>query len=243
MKISVLDHGFVRLIDSMPRDQSHEGDSSFDENWGPGDQRIVDAARVSIAGQGVRPVSDNKKLVHYMLKHHHTSVFEKVNFEFHVKLPIFVARQWMRHRTWSYNEMSARYGVMPDEFYVPALDRMQAQAKQNKQGSGDTLPEADAFAAQELIKRSNTEAYQSYERLLNGGLARELARMVLPVNLYTQFFATVDLNNLMRFLRLRLDEHAQYEIRVYAEAMLELARVVAPCAISAFENSLGGEDE
>lgn len=234
--MKVLDHGFVNLIDSMPAYGSNN--PRWDAAWGPGDQRVVDAARVSIAGQDVRPVSDDQKLLKYLLKNKHTSPFEKVRFEFHVKLPIFIARQWIRHRMGSFNEMSARYGVMPDEFYVPALDRMQAQATDNKQGSGGALPEEVAGFLREGILHNSEAAYATYEALLDRGLARELARMVLPVNLYTQWWWTVDLHNLMHFLRLRLHSHAQYEIRVYAQAIVEEIRPIAPCSVAAFEQAL-----
>ena len=231
--MKVLDHGFVELIDSMP--------AAVDvvDVWGAGDQRVVDAARVSITGRGVRAVSDDKKLLRYLLTNRHTSPFEKVRFEFDVKLPIFVARQWVRHRTGSFNEMSARYGVMADDFYVPARDRMQAQATDNKQGSGDILPIMPAIDAKELIRASSNQAYADYKELLAIGLARELARMVLPVNLYTRWWWTVDLHNLMGFLRLRLHSHAQYEIRVYAEAIRALVRGVAPFTMSVFDETIG----
>lgn len=230
--INVLDHGLVALIDSMP--------AAVDvvDGWGSGDQRIVDAARVSIAGRGVRPVSDDKKLLRYLLANRHTSPFEKVRFEFDVKLPIFIARQWIRHRTGSFNEMSARYGVMPNEFYIPAVDRMQAQSKDNKQASGDALPVDVAEHLRAGIEHNNEASFAVYELMIGNGLARELARMVLPVNLYTRWWWTVDLHNLMHFLRLRLHSHAQYEIRVYAEAIRELVRSVAPCAMEAFDESL-----
>ena len=232
MQIKVLDHGFVTLVDSMP------SAGNVVDGWGAGDQRIVDAARVSIAGRGVRAVSDDKKLLRYLLKNRHTSPFEKVRFEFDVKLPIFVARQWIRHRTGSFNEMSARYGVMVDDFYLPARDRMQAQATDNKQGSGDMLPIGPAVDAMKLIQASSMQSYEDYQDLLAIGLARELARIVLPVNLYTRWWWTVDLHNLMHFLRLRLHLHAQYEIRVYAEAIQGLACAVAPCAMEAFAETL-----
>ena len=237
MQKEVLDHGFVRLVDSMPRHDAFDADQpGYD--WGPGDQRVVDSARVSIAGEQVRPVSSNEKLLRYLLTNEHLTPFEQVRFTFHVKLPIFVARQWMRHRAGSFNEVSARYSVMPDEFYVPALSRMAAQAKDNKQGSGEALVPGQASYYHGLIRQQSELAYELYEQLINGGLARELARMVLPVNLYTQFYWTVDLRNLIHFLRLRLHSHAQYEIRVYAEALRELARTVAPYTVKVFEETV-----
>lgn len=239
MKFDLLDHGFVVLVDSMPARTVPVLEGYAQETgWGCGDQRVVDAARVSIAGQGVRPVNDDQKLVRYLLKNKHTTPFEKVRFEVHVKAPIFVARQWFRHRTGSFNEMSARYGVLPREFYVPALDRMQEQSASNKQASGEVLPETRAIRLQQTIRTSSENAYADYEALLKGGLARELARMVLTFNTYTQWFWTVDLHNLMHFLRLRLAADAQYEIRVYAEALRKMARSIAPCTMTAFDESL-----
>jgi thymidylate synthase (FAD) len=150
-----------------------------------------------------------------------------------------VARQWIRHRTGSFNEMSARYGVMPDEFYVPKLDRMASQSKSNKQGSGDVLPDREAIACRNIIRESAQDAYEAYEQMLEMGLARELARSVLPVAMYTQWYWTTDLHNLMHFLRLRLHSHAQHEIRVYGEAIRELVRPVAPFTMRVFDESLG----
>lgn len=232
--MKVLDHGFVELVDSMPA-----AVSAPDADWGPGDQRIVDAARISTQSTGDR--ERDKKLLRYLYNNRHTSPFEKVRFEFHVKLPIFVARQWIRHRTGSFNEQSARYSQLDREFYVPELTRMQAQSSSNKQASGITLSFDLADRARMEIGEASEAAYTVYENLLGLGLARELARMVLPVNFYTQWFWTVDLHNLMHFLRLRLHSHAQYEIRVYAEAIVELVRPIAPCALGAFEASLGKE--
>lgn len=233
-KVDVLDHGFVRLVDSMPA----RALGPAPQSWGPGDQRVVDAARVSIAGEQVRPVSDDRKLLRYLLTNKHTTPFEQVRFTFHVKLPIFVARQWIRHRMGSFNEMSARYGVMPDEFYVPDPSRIQKQSVVNKQGSGEQFSERDAQGICAAIQGHNERSYAMYQEAIRMGLARELARMVLPVNLYTQWYWTTDLHNLVHFLRLRLHSHAQYEIRVYGEAIIGLVRCVAPCSISAFEETL-----
>jgi thymidylate synthase (FAD) len=232
----VLDHGHVDLVDSMPAGAA--GDSAT--AWGLGDQRIVDAARVSIAGGAVRPTSDNEKLLRYLLVNQHTTPFETVRFTFDVKLPIFIARQWIRHRMGSFNEMSARYGVLPDEFYAPESDRMQMQATNNKQGSGEVLPMEDALHCLDLIQTHSDRSYALYKTLLGRGLARELARMVLPLNIYTQWMWTTDLHNLMHFLRLRLHSHAQYEIRVYAEAIVDLIRPLVPCAVKIFEETLKG---
>lgn len=208
----------------------------------PGDKRIVDAARVSIAGEGVRPTSSDRKLIRYLLKNRHTTPFEQVRFTFHVRLPIFVARQWIRHRTGSFNEESARYGKLADDFFIPAQGRLMKQATKNKQGSSGTLVR-DPYETQKLIREHSERSYRLYEELLdiqeNGepgdnALARELARMVLPVNIYTQWFWTTDLHNLMHFLKLRLHPHAQKEVRAYAEAILPMASAVAPMAMEAF---------
>ena len=206
----------------------------------PGDQRIVDAARVSVAGQGVRPTSDDRTLIRYLVKNKHTTPLEQVRFTFHCRLPIFVARQWIRHRTGSFNEESARYGQLAADFYIPTLERLMkgGQAKKNKQGSGGLLSKAIALAAQKLIAGASVTAYKLYEKLLDMGVARELARLVLPVNIYTQWFWTTDLHNLMHFLRLRLHAHAQWETRQYAEAILPMAEAVAPYAMEAFLETL-----
>lgn len=241
----VLDHGFVHLLDSMPHFR-HEpmGLSKLKA----ADARVVQAARVSMghvsygtqAALGLtldndeRTAEQDAKLIDYLMKNSHTSPFEKVRFEFVVKLPIFIARQWIRHRTGSFNEQSARYSKLPCEFYVPPLDRMQAQSTSNKQASGDALEADRAERLQRTIRVSSENAYSDYESLLSGGLARELARMVLPTNFYTQWYWTVDLHNLMGFMRLRLHVHAQYEIRVYADALLAMAEKVAPLSIAAF---------
>lgn len=210
-EISCLDHGFVRLVDSMGNDT-----------------RIVAAARVSYQ-QGTEAVQSDRHLIRYLMRNHHTTPFEKVVFEFHVKCPIFVARQWMRHRTGSFNEISARYSVMKDEFYVPTPLRKQATS--NRQGSSDEVietldrgrwKEATTAPAQIQLQSHNKDAYEFYEDILDAGAARELARCVLPVSLYTEFYWTVNLWNLMHFLKLRLDKHAQYEVRVFGEAIFKI---------------------
>lgn len=215
-EIGVLDKGFVRLVDVMGDDQS-----------------IVRAARVSY-GQGSKGDEADKKLINYLIKNRHTSPFESVTFTFHVKAPIFVFRQWHRHRTWSYNELSARYTEMKDEFYSPAEWR--AQDTKNKQGSVIPLHnDALQYTSNLMYASAVLEAYKIYETLLAGGVAREMARMVLPVSLYSEMYATVDLHNLFHFLSLRLDPHAQYEIRVYAEAMVELITPHVPWAVTAWK--------
>jgi thymidylate synthase (FAD) len=220
-KIDVLDHGFVRLVDSMGSDLSvsRAARVSYDEEWRAGEDEGSDA-----------------KLIKYLKKHKHHTPFEAVTFTFEVKAPIFVFRQWHRHRTWSYNELSARYRELPEEFYVPALDKITPQAKANKQGremEGFTEPEKRLI--QNQISIACEDCFVTYRKLLEKGLAKELARSVLPVNTYSHMFATVNLLNLMRFLSLRDHSHAQYEIRVYAEAMRELAKTVAPVSIAAWE--------
>lgn len=222
------EHSFVRLVDSMPR-------TAF-----LGDNAIVDAARVSIAGVDVRPKSADVKLIRYLYENKHTSPFEQVRYKFHVRLPIFVARQWIRHRTGSFNEESARYGKLRGDFYVPTVERLMAggQAKKNKQGSGEAIPQELAEKLRRELVAYSHGGYAAYENLLDAGLARELARMVLPVNIYTQWYWTTDLHNLMHFLRLRLHEHAQWEVRQYAEAILPMANHIAPVAMSCFKDEL-----
>lgn len=244
------EHSFVRLVDTMPsldprylyRDAA--GFKPGDDFTAPGDQRIVDAARVSIAGEHVRPTSDDRRLIHYLVKNRHTTPLEQIRFTFHVRLPIFVARQWIRHRTGSFNEESARYGQLRGDFYIPAQARLKKQAKRNKQGSAAHLV-ADPARTQVQIREHSEASYRLYEELLGvnpddpdaepDGLARELARAVLPVNVYTQWFWTTDLHNLMHFLTLRLHEHAQFETRAYAEAIVPMATAVAPYAMEAFD--------
>lgn len=248
----VLDHGFVHLLDAMPH--WHGEPRKWASLW-PADARVVQAARVSMAhlpadvlgSLGLeaeletRTEEQDAKLINYLMKNAHTSPFEKVRFEFVVKLPIFIARQWIRHRTGSFNEQSARYSKLPLEFYVPKNERMQAQSTSNKQASGEILPLDRAARLRRTIEVSSENAYSDYESLLGGGLARELARMVLPTNFYTQWYWTVDLHNLMHFLKLRLHEHAQYEIRVYAEAILAMVERIAPVSIGAFRRHVLGE--
>lgn len=217
-RLEVLDHGFVELVDHMGSDQ-----------------RIVDSARVSIAGDEVKPSSTNRHLIRYLLRNRHTTPFETVTFTFAVKVPIALARQWMRHRSGSFNEMSARYGVLPEEFYVPEDSRMNAQAKDNHQGSAHELVQDPAYTAA-IIKESSKLSFDNYHELINTGLARETARMVVPVNTYTQFYWTVNLWNLMHFLNLRLDSHAQSEIRQYAQAILHIVQPLVPIAVEAFED-------
>jgi len=218
-EIPCLDKGFVRLVDVMGSDAA-----------------IVQAARVSY-GAGTKQVSEDRSLIRYLLRHAHTTPFEMVEFKFHVKLPMFVARQWIRHRTANVNEYSGRYSIMKDEFYVPELDQVRFQSATNKQGRSEyPMNPDDAAAIIEQMTASQAEAYAEYEALLDKNVARELARITLPQSLYTEWYWKIDLHNLLHFLRLRLDSHAQYEIRVYAEALAECVRAVVPVAFEAFED-------
>lgn len=221
-EIKVLDKGFVRLVDYMG-----------------GDQRIVQAARVSY-GAGTKTYRQDRGLIHYLIKNWHTSPFEQVQLTFHTKMPIFVARQWVRHRTARLNEISGRYSVMKDEFYVPEPEHVCYQSESNKQGRSEAMPEADANRVIAAMEKEQREVYGNYEAMLGDNVARELARSNLPLSLYTEWYWQIDLHNLFHFLRLRMDPHAQYEIRVYAEAMAECAKAVAPIAYEAFEEHILG---
>lgn len=218
-QINVLDHGYVRLVDSMGDDTS-----------------IVRSARVSYNAEPRNDGSD-EKLIHYLMKNRHTSPFESVSFTFEVKAPIFVFRQWHRHRTWSFNEISARYSELPEEFYIPEEAQITTQSTSNKQMRTDTKNDK-AELMQYYMKKHCLDSFSLYRTLLEQGCPRELARCVLPVATYSKMFATVDLHNLFHFLRLRLHPHAQYEIRVYAEAMLKLIKGKVPTAVEAFQTTL-----
>ena len=223
----VLDHGFVRVIDYM-------GD----------DSAIVQAARVSY-GAGTKHVSNDEGLIRYLMRHWHSTPFEMCEVKFHVKLPVFVARQWIRHRTANVNEYSARYSILDREFYIPAPEHLAAQSTVNNQGRGAVLEGEEAARVLEMLKSDAGRAYDNYEAMLSQdgqqGLARELARMNLPANVYTQWYWKVDLHNLFHFLRLRADAHAQYEIRVYADLMCKLVADWVPIAFGAFEDyRMGG---
>lgn len=223
----VLDHGFVRVIDYM-------GD----------DAAIVQAARVSY-GAGTKHVQNDEGLIRYLMRHWHSTPFEMCEVKLHVKLPVFVARQWIRHRTANVNEYSARYSILDREFYIPAPENLAAQSTVNNQGRGEVLQGAEAARVLDLLKSDANRAYDHYEAMLSQegqqGLARELARMNLPANIYTQWYWKVDLHNLFHFLRLRADPHAQYEIRVYAEAIARCVKDWVPLAWAAFEDyRMGG---
>ncbi|MFI5385419.1 MAG: FAD-dependent thymidylate synthase [Fimbriimonadales bacterium] len=222
-EIPVLNKGFVRLVDYMG-----------------GDERIVQAARVSY-GAGTKKVSEDKGLINYLMRNWHTSPFEQVQLTFHTKMPIFVARQWVRHRTARLNEISGRYSIMRDEFYVPSPDEVRYQSTTNKQGrSDDALSPEEAARVIKLFEEEQQSIYTNYEGLLADNVARELARMNLPLSLYTEWYWQIDLHNLFHFLRLRMDAHAQFEIRAYAQAMAKCAHAVAPMAYEAFEEHVLG---
>ena len=226
--LPVLDHGFVRVIDYMGDDSS-----------------IVQSARVSY-GKGTKQVSTDEGLIKYLMRHWHSTPFEMCEIKYHVKLPIFIARQWIRHRTANVNEYSARYSILDKEFYIPAKEQLSAQSKVNRQGRGELITGNQADEVLTILKDDATRAYDNYEKMLNqrydgttidenkSGLARELARMNLTLNSYTQWYWKTDLLNLLNFLFLRADSHAQYEIRVYADTMLETVKKWVPITHSAF---------
>lgn len=226
--IPVLDHGFIRVIDYMGDDSS-----------------IVQSARVSY-GKGTKKVSTDDGLIRYLMRYRHSTPFEMCEIKYHVKLPIFIARQWIRHRTANVNEYSARYSILDKEFYIPAKDQLASQSKSNRQGRGDVIQGDQAQEVLNILKDDATRTYNNYEKLLNErfdgtkidenkiGLARELARMNLTLNTYTQWYWKTDLLNLLNFLFLRADDHAQYEIRVYAEKMLDTVKRWVPITYQAF---------
>ncbi len=216
--IKCLDYGYVYLVDYMGNDDA-----------------IPQAARTSY-GTGTKQVSSEEGLIRYLKRHIHTTPYEMVEFKFHCKMPIFVARQWIRHRTANVNEYSGRYSEMSDQFYIPELSRIQAQSKGNRQGSGEELPEEKKAAIYAILKEDTERAHGNYRKLIDLDFARELARIGLSVSNYTEWYWKIDLHNLMHFLGLRLDTHAQYEIRVFAEAMAEIVRDTVPIAYRAFED-------
>ncbi len=218
-KIDVLDHGFVRLVEWMGGDVSivRAARNSYDAAWRAGEDEGSDA-----------------RLIRYLMRNWHTSPFEAVVMTFEVKAPIFVFRQWHRHRTWSYNELSARYRALPNQFYLPDPDTIGTQSKSNKQMRDVDKRHPYADQVRGTIQQVQDHCYEMYEQLLEADVPRELARSVLPVSIYSNMFATIDAHNLFHFLKLRLHEHAQYEIRVYAEAMRVLASQVVPVSMAAF---------
>jgi len=218
-EFTCLDHGFVRLIDYMGSDES-----------------IVQAARVSY-GKGTKKLLQDRGLIRYLMRHQHTTPFEMVEFKFHCKLPIFVARQWIRHRTASVNEYSLRYSEARDDFYLPEPDAIRTQSKSNRQGrSFEAVPHELQQQVLGILRKHTRQVWDEYQQLEDANIARELARINLPVSLYTEWYWKIDLHNLFHFLKLRLDETAQHEIRVYARAMAEIVKIAVPLAWEAFED-------
>lgn len=227
LKINCLDKGHVTLIDVMPRLVPDDQKTS--------DYAIVQAARVSY-GDGTKSVNEDRGLIRYLLRHSHTTPFEMIEFKLCCKMPIFVARQWIRHRTANVNEYSGRYSVMKDEFYIPALENIHQQSKTNKQGGDEQMSVLDAQGFLSALNDICDKAYATYVDYNSKGVAREQSRMILPVNNYTEWYWKIDLHNLLHFLALRCDSHAQYEIRVFADAMLELITPIVPLAIEAWND-------
>lgn len=217
-EFKVLDHGFVRVVDTMGNDRS-----------------IVQAARVSY-GQGSKGKEQDERLLRYLLKNKHTSPFEMCEIKFHIKTPIFIARQWLRHRTANVNEYSGRYSIMSDDFYLPSLEEMKKQSDDNKQGRGEVFSKEEAQEYQDIIRESSLNSLKEYHKLINdgNGVAKEIARIILPLNIYTEFYWKIDLHNLLHFLELRLHPHAQYEIREYAKTILEIIKEWVPVTYEAF---------
>ncbi|RKY54765.1 MAG: FAD-dependent thymidylate synthase [Candidatus Neomarinimicrobiota bacterium] len=217
-EFKVLDHGFVRLVDYMG-----------------GDSRIVQSARVSY-GEGTKTVREDKVLIDYLMSHRHTSPFEQVVLTFHCKMPIFVARQWIRHRTARVNEISGRYSIMTDEFYIPNKEQIGYQSKDNRQGRDTTeVPAELQKKVIQILIKDQERSYQNYKEMIDDNIARELARINLPLSLYTQWYWQIDLHNLFHFLELRLDYHAQWEIQQYGKVIAKMTKTVAPMAYEAFE--------
>ena len=220
-EIPVLDKGFVRLVDYMG-----------------GDARIVQTARVSY-GEGTKTIRQDAGLIDYLLRHEHTSPFEHVVFEFHCKMPIFVARQWIRHRTARLNEISGRYSVMKNEFYLPPREQISLQSTDNKQGRNpDDVPVELQDKVLELLKSDQSASFANYEEILSDNIARELARINLPLSMYTEWYWQMDLKNMLHFLKLRMDSHAQWEIQEYARAIATVVKAVCPMAYDSFERHI-----
>jgi thymidylate synthase (FAD) len=224
-EVPVLDHGFVALVDCMPR-LVPEGKT--------GDFAVVQAARVSY-GQGTKQVTEDRGLVRYLMRHRHSTPFEMVEFKFHIAMPIFVARQWIRHRTANVNEYSARYSIVPDRFYRPEIAAVRKQSRTNRQGGDEPIEAGTAEEFLALLGKAEA-LYQDYLRLSEQGVARELARTALPVSVYTEWYWKCDLHNIFHFLSLRMDPHAQHEIQVFARAMYDLIAPIMPVACEAFED-------
>jgi thymidylate synthase (FAD) len=227
-KVECLDHGFVRLVDCMPR-------ITYDDTVDTCDHAAPQAARVSY-GLGTTKVSRDTSLIRYLIRHRHTSPTEMIEFKFHCKMPLFVARQWIRHRTANVNEMSGRYSVLPGEFYIPDKEDVGLQSTTNKQGTEGEVEDRIAEEFREDLKQHCDDSYALYTDSLNQGISRELARMVLPVNIYTEWYWKIDMHNLLHFLGLRCDEHAQKQIRVFADGILELIKPLVPATIGAWDD-------
>lgn len=226
-EIKCLDLGFVELVDVMPR--------LVPEDQKTADYAIVQAARVSY-GNGTKSVNEDRGLIRYLMRHVHTTPFEMIEFKFHCKMPIFVARQWIRHRTANVNEYSGRYSVMKEEFYYPDEENLRLQSKTNKQGGDEKIDNLTASEFLNYLHELCESSYKSYTKYLDTGISREQARMILPINLYTEWYWKIDLHNLFHFLGLRCDAHAQWEIRVFAEAMLSLIQPLVPVAVEAWND-------
>lgn len=223
IEIPIHEHGFIALVDAMPR-LAPAGQTA--------DFAIVQAARVSY-GQGTRKVNEDRGLVRYLMRHRHSTPFEMVEFKFHIAMPIFIARQWIRHRTANVNEYSARYSIVPDRFYRPSVEDVRAQSRSNRQGGEGVVDAGTAERFLALLERAEA-GYREYSALTEEGLARELARAALPVSVYTEWYWKCDLHNIFHFLSLRMDPHAQKEIRDYADAMFRLIQPIVPVACEAF---------
>ena len=217
-EFKILDHGFIRVIDYMGNDVA-----------------ITQAARVSY-GVGTKQIREDIGLINYLLRNAHTTPFEMCEIKFHIKAPYFVARQWIRHRTANINEYSARYSIVDQDYYLPNRDEISFQSSNNKQGRGEKVDEDFSNAVRETIKNTSEQQYDHYNKMIDNGLAREVARIILPLNYYTEFYWKIDLHNLMHFLRLRSDPHAQYEIRLYALQMIEILKLWVPHTYQAFQN-------
>lgn len=227
-EVKCLDHGVVRLVDAMPR-------LVYDDDINTCDHAVTQAARVSYA-YGTKKLNEDIGLIRYLMRHRHTTPTEMVEFKFHCKMPIFVARQQIRHRTASVNELSARYSKMPEEFYIPEAEDLRAQSMANKQISEGAIDLVDAEQWIQEVEEHCKKSYELYERGIDFGIGRELARMVIPVNVYTEWYWKIDLHNLLHFLSLRCDSHAQKEIRVFADAILTLIKPLIPHTIGAWND-------
>lgn len=223
--IKCLDHGYVTLVDVMPR--------MVPETQKTSDYAIVQAARVSY-GDGTKTLNEDRGLIRYLMRHLHTTPFEMCEFKFHCKMPVFIARQWIRHRTANVNEYSGRYSILKDDFFIPNTVRQQSLT--NKQGGESSLDNATSQQFSDYLASACEDAYKKYEEFLDKGISRELARVSLPINVYTEWYWKIDLHNLFHFLALRCDSHAQYEIRVFADAMLDLIRPIVPISVEAWED-------